>query len=200
MRTLLVLSFIAVAFVGALFAGVVWMKSDNSPMVFSQVRSPVRASGGEAVYSFRLSRMRERAVGKLSSDPVSETFSFPEMSAGKTTVVNFWASWCEPCQREFPSFQRLAKELGSEVQLLLVSVDDDREAVRRFLKIFEGSGANIEILWDPGSSVAFAFGTQKLPESYIFDRKSRMRRKVAGFEDWSRPEVVQFLRGLSAEP
>ena len=52
-------------------------------------------------------------------------------------MVNFWASWCEPCRREFPSYLRLARELRDRgVRLILVSVDDaaDFADAERFLK------------------------------------------------------------------
>ena len=53
------------------------------------------------------------------------------------TVVNFWASWCEPCKREFPSFLRLRRELAPRgVRVIFVSVDDgaDFEEAEAFLR------------------------------------------------------------------
>ncbi len=151
-------------------AGVLWMNSDTGNVVRN--------------YDFKLPHALKQGE-----------FSFTEAS-GKVAIVNFWATWCAPCQRELPALLKLADHLGSSFVLVLISVDEDKQALTGFLKGFDLRLQNVEVLWDPASSVAGAFGTRQLPETYIFDRNRRFDRKVLGFIDWSNPEVGNYLLKL----
>lgn len=109
----------------------------------------------------------------------------------KIIVVNFWASWCEPCAREFPSLLKAVHQLENEVVLLLISQDSQKEDVKNFLKAFDGGGANVEILWDPKGDDAKTFGTYRLPETYIFDRNMKFKKKVSGAINWSEKDILE---------
>ena len=121
---------------------------------------------------------------------------------GKIVVLNFWATWCPPCIEEMPSLVQLQKKLQDKnVTVLAVSVDDDPDAYHKFLidhkidllTVREGGGRS-----DTGvvSPVTTMYGTFKLPESYIIDRKGIIRRKFVGAVDWNQTEIVEYLSRL----
>ncbi len=116
---------------------------------------------------------------------------------GKVVIVNFWASWCEPCVKEFPSLIRLLNQYPKEVVLLAVSADYTLEDLVGFTKAFKVSDvSNFIVMWDSKKKVAELFGTEVLPESYIIDKDGQLVRKVAGVEEWDSPMALQFFRQL----
>jgi peroxiredoxin len=115
---------------------------------------------------------------------------------GKVVVLNFWATWCNPCIEEIPSLiemQHRMKDKG--VTVLAVSIDDDRDAYRRFLV---NHGVDLLTVHDGRHQSNALYGTFKFPETYIIDRNGIVRRKFIGAVDWTRPEVVEFLSRLSS--
>lgn len=117
----------------------------------------------------------------------------------KIVIVNFWASWCDPCVEEFPSLMALLKEFPKEVVLLAISADYNMEDMNNFLKAFKAEGPNLHVLWDKDQKVAKSYGTTVLPESYILGYNNKLIRKVAGVDDWSSPYALDFFRNLIAE-
>ena len=113
---------------------------------------------------------------------------------GKVVVLNFWATWCQPCVDEVPSLEVMQQKLRSKgVVVLAVSVDEDASAYRQFLQQH-----NVDLLTvrDPTQKSNDLYGTFRFPETYIIDRKGMMRRKFIGEVNWSDPEVVNYLSRL----
>jgi cytochrome c biogenesis protein CcmG/thiol:disulfide interchange protein DsbE len=113
---------------------------------------------------------------------------------GQVVVLNFWATWCTPCQQELPSLiamQDRTREKG--VVVLGVSIDVDPDAYHRFLKV---RNVNFLTVRDPEQKVATIYGTSGWPETYVIDREGVMRRKFIGPVDWTSPEVMDFLTRL----
>ncbi len=113
---------------------------------------------------------------------------------GKTVVLNFWASWCQPCIEEAPSLEQMAKQLdGSNVVILGVSIDEDADAYQRFLKQFQVSYTNVR---DPQQSAPMKYGTTGWPETYIIDKDGIVRRKFVGAVEWTRPDYINYIKSL----
>ena len=113
---------------------------------------------------------------------------------GKVVVLNFWASWCQPCVEEMPSLAQLQSKLKDRgVEVLGVSVDIDGDAYHRFLQDHRLSLTTVR---DPDQKTTILYGTFKFPETYIIDRRGIVRRKFVGAIDWNQPEIVDFLTKL----
>jgi cytochrome c biogenesis protein CcmG/thiol:disulfide interchange protein DsbE len=111
---------------------------------------------------------------------------------GKVVVLNFWATWCIPCIAELPSLTAMQQQLP-QVQVIGVSVDVDQQAYRDYLVQH-----NISLLTvnDPGHRAADLYGTYRWPETYVIDQHGIIRRKFIGAQDWTSPEVLEYLRRL----
>jgi peroxiredoxin len=115
---------------------------------------------------------------------------------GQVVVLNFWATWCPPCVDEAPSLNALQKRiapLGGTV--LGVSVDDDQEAYQEFIKHYELSFPTFR---DTTKQIPLMYGTTMYPDTYVIDRKGKLDRKIVGPQDWSSPEMTQYLDKLLA--
>jgi len=84
---------------------------------------------------------------------------------GKAVIVNFWNTWCVPCQEELPALQSFAASHRNDPDVAIVGVvrDDTKPTVRDYVKA-EGIGWTIAM--DPGSQAALAFGTRGQPETF----------------------------------
>ena len=88
---------------------------------------------------------------------------------GKPIVLNFWASWCGPCKMEMPDFEEKYKELGEEVQFLMINLTDGRETVEIASAFIEGQGYTFPVLYDTASEAAYTYGVYSIPTTYFID-------------------------------
>jgi cytochrome c biogenesis protein CcmG, thiol:disulfide interchange protein DsbE len=111
---------------------------------------------------------------------------------GQVVLLNFWATWCPPCEAELPSLINMQqRERGKGVMVLGVSIDVDGDAYHRFLK---QHNVNFLTVRDPEQRISGIYGTYGWPETYIIDRQGVLRRKIVGPIDWNSPEIAEFLR------
>jgi peroxiredoxin len=111
---------------------------------------------------------------------------------GKIVLLNFWATWCAPCIQELPSLQALQQRLP-RVVVLAVSVDEDPDAYHRFLQEHPLSFVTVE---DTARRVNAMYGTSLFPETYVIDQHGIIRRKFISAQDWTNPEIVNYLSHL----
>ena len=123
------------------------------------------------------------------------TFKSSEIT-GKVMIVNFWASWCNPCVTEYPSLLKLVQNYKGQVILLAISMDDEKKDIDNFLKAFGFDKDSVRILRDPDKKISDLFGVQKLPESFLFGRDGKLIRKIVGVEDWYNPNSLAYFDSL----
>lgn len=111
---------------------------------------------------------------------------------GHTVVLNFWATWCVPCVEELPSLLVLQHRMP-QITILAISQDDDPAAYRAFLL---DNHVDFLTLRDPSQRVPHLYGTIKIPETYIIDRNGILRRKFVSAQNWTNPEILDYLGKL----
>ena len=83
---------------------------------------------------------------------------------GKPIVLNFWASWCGPCQMEMPDFQEKYEALDGQVQFLMINMTDgSRETVTSASEFIKKQGYTFPVLYDTETDAAAAYSANSLP-------------------------------------
>lgn len=113
---------------------------------------------------------------------------------GKLVLLNFWASWCEPCRTEMPSLELLAQR--HERDGLLIYAVNQREtdaAIRRFMQVMP---ITLPILRDADGATSRAWGARVFPTSVLIARDGRAAFSVIGELDWTGAEARQWIKPL----
>jgi len=103
---------------------------------------------------------------------------------GKPIVLNFWASWCGPCQMEMPDFQDAFLELDGQVQFLMVNMTDGgRETVDKASAFIAQQGYTFPVFFDTGYEAATTYGVYSLPTTYFIDAQGNLIAQASGAID-----------------
>jgi thiol-disulfide isomerase/thioredoxin len=115
---------------------------------------------------------------------------------GRPVLLNFWATWCEPCREEMPSLQALARRHESDaLAVLMVNYRESESTIRRFL---ERTPLALPVLLDRDGSAARDWTSRVFPTTVLIDRSGRPRHQVVGAVDWAGDDARQWLRELLA--
>ena len=116
---------------------------------------------------------------------------------GKVVLVNFWATWCEPCRAEMPSIDGLRSALdGKPFQVLAVNL---AEHVSRIEKFMGTMPLQFPLLRDRDGSVGKAWKARLLPASFLIGRDGRIRYVAYGELDWTSAPVRERVEELLKE-
>ena len=118
---------------------------------------------------------------------------------GKVVLLNIWATWCPPCVKEMPTFDRLQKRLGGDFfQVIVLSIDEG--GTKLVKKFFEKTRVkNLDIHMDPTFKAASALNVIGLPTTILIDVKGREIGRLVGDSEWDTPEMVSFFKEITAD-
>jgi len=125
----------------------------------------------------------------------------PELSLdqlrGKLVLLNFWATWCKPCEDEMPAMERLYRAFaGRDFELVAISVDEDTAAVISFVKRL---GLTFPVLLDSTQQVAAVYQTYRFPESLLIGRDGVVLERYVGPKEWDAEAYLDRIRRLLDE-
>ena len=110
---------------------------------------------------------------------------------GKVVLINFWATWCEPCRDEMPSIERLRASLeGRPFAVLAVNLAEPEPRIRKFL---DTVALRFTVLLDRDGQAARAWQAKLLPATYIVGPDGAIRYRHLGELDWSRADVREAI-------
>jgi len=113
---------------------------------------------------------------------------------GKVVLINFWATWCDPCRAEMPALNKLRASLaGHPFAVLAVNLAESEGRVRRFM---EQVPLDFPVLLDRDSGAAKAWKARVLPVSFVVDAEGRIRYSALGEIDWAQDGVRKAMLAL----
>ncbi len=119
-------------------------------------------------------------------------------SRGRVVLVDFWASWCGPCQSSFPAIDGLYRQHhGRGFDVMAVNLDERRRDADAFLA---GRPHDMPVVFDPQARSAEVFGLEGMPTSFLVGRDGRIRFVHIGFSAKTLESYRQEIEQLLAEP
>lgn len=141
----------------------------------------------------------------LTVGKAAPNFSLPDLSdksvqltdyLGKVVFLNFWATWCKPCQEEMPSMEQLYRAYGKD-GLVILAVSIDRVTTKKDIPPFVKSmDLTFPVLVDSWGQTDKRYKLMGVPETYIIGRDGVLREKVIGPRDWTRKENLTVIDEL----
>ena len=117
---------------------------------------------------------------------------------GKVVIVNFWATWCEPCRDEMPSLQRLRERVNARfsnnpLEVVAVNLAESPSKVAEFTK---KAGVTFPVLLDPNETAKDAWRVSFVPATFIVSANGKVRYVYFGEADWASDEMVECVAFL----
>lgn len=108
---------------------------------------------------------------------------------GKPVILNFWASWCGPCQMEMPDIESAWQEYGEEIHFLIVDLTDgSQETVEKASAYINENGYTFPVYFDTAMEGAYAYGVTGIPVTYFIDAEGNF---VAYYQSAMSAEILQ---------
>jgi len=132
-------------------------------------------------------------------------FTLPDLAGKKqqfppkdsVILLNFWATWCPPCRKEMPTMATLYETLKTKgLRVVAVSVDRDAAALAGFVREYS---LPFQVLHDQDSEVSRAYSVFRYPESFLIDRKGKIRKHWVGAVEWTSKSVMSEVKAILGE-
>ena len=172
------------------------------PAPMTERRRFLAAAAGLALLAaLPAARAQGRGMSPVAAVPPAPALFLPDMDGklvdlgryrGKVVLVNFWATWCPPCRKEFPSLGRVRKLLKpTDFEVLAVNVGEDPDTV------FSFAGApDFPVLFDRDSQAMARWSVKGMPTTLVVDRQGRLALRAVGGREFDDPAIVDQLREL----
>jgi thiol-disulfide isomerase/thioredoxin len=114
---------------------------------------------------------------------------------GKVVLLDFWASWCEPCKKELPLLAKMAPRLKAKgIEIVAVNIDDDRQKALDFLRTHS---LQLTVVADPNKAIVGRWEPPKMPSSFAIDKGGIVRAVNGGFEPGDEAKIEAQLTALA---
>lgn len=116
---------------------------------------------------------------------------------GRTVILDFWATWCAPCEVQMPILDALWREVGDEGRLMIVGVSVDTDPPASVAKWVEERGFRYPIAFGD-QELAVHYGILGFPSLVVIDPEGRIRTRHTGV--WTRDEIDEQLEAIGRAP
>lgn len=128
---------------------------------------------------------KRRPAPPLPSEVLQPPKATLESLHGKPALINFWASWCDPCREEAREIERFDRSLHGRAALVGVDYTDERAGALSFMRQYHWT---FPVLSDPNGTAGARYGFSGLPTTVVLDPRGRIVETLRG------PQKVEALR------
>jgi peroxiredoxin len=174
--------------------------------LFNSLLMPAVALPFLLLLSFTANAALSTELIELEHKPVAPRFSLPDMQDqqrelsdyhGKPVIISFWGTWCPPCRKEIPYFNRAHEKLkDDDVVMLFVNINESRETIEAFVKKVP---IHLTILRDETAEQLANWNLTGLPVTFILDPEGRVAYQAMGERAWDSDEILDKVRKLKTD-
>ena len=111
---------------------------------------------------------------------------------GRFILLNFWATWCSPCLKEMPDFEKAYQQMGQEKLIVLaVGMGEDTKKISKFAEKY---GFTFPMVADPKMEITNLYGVKNIPVTYLIDPEGVVLGRALGIRDWANPDLLAFIK------
>jgi thiol-disulfide isomerase/thioredoxin len=170
----------------------------EAPSVPGTGATPATGPGGKENPATPKAAEGKGPAGAVFTVKALNTGKEVSLAPGKVTIVDFWATWCEPCKKSFPKLQDLyVKYQSSGLEIIGLSEDDEDGGIVPFAAQYK---AKFPVALDKGKALADKMKPKSMPTTLIFDKKGKQRFEHAGYHDGEEVAIEKEIKQLLAEP
>ena len=114
---------------------------------------------------------------------------------GKVVFLNFWATWCKPCEEEMPSMERLHQRFKDK-GLVVLALSEDADGATVVAPYLKKRNLTFPVGLDPKMSVAGLYGVWAIPSTFIIDKKGNRALFANGPREWDGPHAQALFQSL----
>lgn len=115
------------------------------------------------------------------------------LTGDKLIFLNFWGTWCPPCREEWPTIEKLYQNRKDEVAFVLIAMQDEEEAVQKFLKD-KGYTAPVYLAQSPLSTAVLP---KVYPTTFLLAKNGRILLKEESSKDWNSKSVNALIDSMT---
>lgn len=116
---------------------------------------------------------------------------------GKPFIIDFFATWCKPCNRELSAISEVYEDWQKETGVKVIAVSiDQAQNINKVKPLVDNNGWPYEVLLDPNSDFKRALGIQMIPYTLIIDGQGNIVYKHNGYTDGAEEELIEKVREL----
>ncbi len=120
-------------------------------------------------------------------------------NGGKPFIIDFFATWCKPCNRELSAIAEVYDEWQEETGVKVIAVSiDQAQNINKVKPLVDSHGWPYEVLLDPNGEFKRALGVQMIPYTLIVDGQGQIVYKHNGYTDGAEEELIEKVRELTA--
>jgi peroxiredoxin len=144
-------------------------------------------------------------VKRLKIEPFAPVFTLKNLDGkeinledyrGKVVLLNFWATWCEPCLEEMPSMQKTYNKFKNK-GFVVLAVSIDRKSREKDVRTFaKNLNLSFPILLDSDHNVLNKYFNNTLPTSYLINFKGKLKGFISGARDWENDDASALINNL----
>lgn len=129
-------------------------------------------------------------------DLKGDYYNYSQIKGEKVTIIDFWATWCQPCVRSIPKLIEIHNQYSNRgVQVIGINVDSPRN-ISKVRPFASSKGITYPVLLDSNSEVMSSMGLSVLPSILIVDKNNKVVVSLAGFLPGEEEEIKKLLDEL----